>query len=106
MRYRGCSFGSEEMIYFISEWGSTATFSINLTQIHCLWSMLRSDLPPNHWKYAVIKGNKIHACFLISSSNSIIYQQIMTTMIAGNEDESESNSEQSEESEEDRKSVV
>ena len=102
------AFGSEEMINFISEWGSTATFSINLTQKHFLWSMLRSDLPPDHWKYAVIKENKIYACLhcLISSSNSIIYQQIMTTMIAGNEDESESNSEQSEESEDDQSSLI
>ena len=47
----------------------------------------------------MIKENKIHACLhcLISSSNSIIYQQIMTTMIVGNEDELESNSEESEE---------
>lgn len=83
------AFGSEEMVEYIRKWGATSTFSININQKPFLWSVLQSNLPPDHWKYAVVKDSGVYACThcLISSTNSIINQQIFTNMVAGFEDE-------------------
>lgn len=94
------AFGSLESLQFISNWGSTGTFSINVTHQAYLWAVLRSDLPPDHWRYAQFKSMPIYAsCHcLVSSSNSIVYQQLFTSMVAGTEDEESSDDTDSSES--------
>ena len=106
------AFGSEEMVKYIQQWGSTSTFSISINQKPFLWSVLQSNLPPNHWNYAVIRDSQVYACShcLISSTNSFINQQIFTNMVAGFEEEdTDDDSRESEEesdTEDDSSSII